>query len=102
MEMVLSFLFNKASRLGGTKYARTRTHTHTSARLHTTTHRPATHVALRVLITVFLLHNVTDKKNSDDQINTSRLFSSDNELLPQLTMAPSSLRAAAVREAVSA
>lgn len=38
-----------------------------------------------VLITI-LLHNVMDKKHSDDQINTSRLFSSNKELLPMLTI----------------
>lgn len=47
-------------------------------------------------LSTILLYNVTDKKHSDDQINNSRLFCSNNELLPLLTTARSSLRKAAV------
>lgn len=40
------------------------------------------------------LNNVMDKKHSDDQINTSRLFSSNNERLPMLTVVSSPTRKA--------
>lgn len=57
---------------------------------------------LHTVLIIVLLHNVTDKKLSDDQINSSRLFSSNDKLLPLLTMVPSSLREAAVCEAAAA
>ena len=38
-----------------------------------------------------LLHDMMDKNHTDDQINTSRLFSSNDKLLAKLTMVPSSL-----------
>lgn len=43
-----------------------------------------------------------DKKCSDDQINTRGLFSSNDKLLPLLTMVPSTLCEAAVCKAAAA
>lgn len=97
--MEIAFYIEHCIRLDAKKLANTQTRS-------TESFTPTVHAALlqihHIVLISILLDNVMDKNHSDDQINTFRLFSSNDKLLPMLTMVPASLCKAAVCKAVEA